>query len=65
MIGAWVDAPYGVKVAAFSFIAVMMVLAVVGAERMPPPAKPDPFKACLRDWPLAECQARKEAGALE
>jgi len=25
----------------------------------------EPFERCLRDWPLAECQARKDAGALE
>ena len=24
----------------------------------------EPFESCLRDWPLAECQARKDAGAL-
>lgn len=26
--------------------------------------EPDPLEICLRDWPLAECQARKDAGVM-
>lgn len=44
-----------------SFVA-LVILLILGAIRHE--ATPS-FERCLRDWPLAECQARKDAGALE
>lgn len=39
---------------------ILTFCAMVAASK---PAK-DPWERCLRNWPLAECQARKDAGVL-
>ncbi len=45
--------------AAFIGLVLLLFIGLIRQETTPA------FERCLRDWPLAECQARKDAGALE